>query len=51
MEKEDYKNISEENLKLYIREKYSKQILIKRTIRGIIIGILVLIIVYLIMNI
>ncbi|MGN1342754.1 MAG: helix-turn-helix domain-containing protein [Bacilli bacterium] len=51
MEKEDYKNISEENLKLYIREKYSKQILIKRTIRGIIIGILVFIVVYLIMNI
>lgn len=47
----DYKNISETNLKLYIKEKYSKQLLIKRTIRGIITGILVFIIVYLIMNI
>ena len=49
--KDDYKNISEANLKLYIREKYSKGLLIKRTIRGIITGILIFIIVYLIMNI
>lgn len=48
---EEYKNISEANLKLYIREKYSKQLFIKRIIRGAITGILIFIIVYLIINI
>ena len=47
----DYKDISEDNLKLYIKEKYSKKLLIKRVINGLITGILVYIIVYLIINI
>lgn len=51
MKDENFKNISEDNLKLYIREKYSKQLFIKRVVSGTIMGILVSIIVYLIMNI
>jgi len=47
----DFKDISEDNLKLYIKEKYSKKLLIKRVINGLITGILVYIIVYLIINI
>ena len=51
IEQEDYKDMSETNLKLYIREKYSKQLFWKRAARGFITGILVYIIVYLILNI
>lgn len=48
---EEYKNMSEINLKLYIKEKYWKQLLIKRTVQGLITGVLVYIIVWLILNI
>lgn len=49
IENDDYKSISETNLKLYIKEKYSKQLFIKRVIRGAITGILTFIIVYFIL--
>jgi len=51
MAEENYKNMSETALRMYIKEKHSKQLLIKRTINGFITGILVYIIVYLILNI
>ena len=51
IEKEDYKSISETTIKLYIREKYRKNLFIKGTIKGAITGILVYVIVYLILNI
>lgn len=51
IDKTDYKNISEDNLRMYIQEKYSKRILIKRILSGFITGILVYIIVHLIINI
>lgn len=43
-----YKNISEENLKLYIKERYRKCFLIKNMVYGGLFGILIHIIVYLI---
>lgn len=51
MKKEDYKTISETTLKLYIKEKYRKNLLITGIIKGAITGILAYIIVYLILNI
>ena len=44
----DYKEISEENLRLYIKEKYRKYFLIKNMIYGEIFGILIYIIIFLI---
>lgn len=44
----EYKNISEENLKLYIKERYRKCFLIKNMVYGGLFGILIYIIVYLI---
>ena len=44
----DYKEISEENLRLYIKEKYRKYFLIKNMIYGGIFGILIYIIIFLI---
>ena len=44
----DYKNISEENLRLYIREKYRKYFFIKNMIYSGLFGILIYIIIYLI---
>lgn len=51
MDKVDYKNISEDNLRMYIKEKYSNRILLKRILSGFITGILVYIIVHLIIHI
>lgn len=51
LDKENYKETSENIIKLYVKEKYTTQLLIKRTIKGFITGILVFIIVYLILNI
>ena len=45
----DYKEISEENLKLYIREKYRKYFLIRNMIYSGIFGILIYIIIFLIL--
>lgn len=47
IEDNEYKNISENNLKLYMYEKYKKYYLIKRSIYGFIISVLIYIIVYL----
>ena len=51
LDKENYKDLSEKSLKMYIKEKYTTQLLIKKTIKGFITGILVFIIVNLILNI
>ena len=51
MTHENYKSMSETALRMYIREKNSKELIIKRTIKGAITGILVYIIVHLILNI
>lgn len=50
MIKEDYKELSENNLKLFMKEKYNKRVLFKKAIGFLILGILVFVITYLIMN-
>lgn len=49
IEDNEYKNISEKNLRLYMYEKYRKYYFIKRSIYGFIIAILIYIIVYLLL--
>lgn len=44
---DEYKNISEKNLRLYMYEKYRKYYLMKRSIYGFIIAVLIYIVVYL----
>lgn len=50
MIKEDYKELSENNLKMFMKEKYNKKVLFKKAIGFLILGILVFVITYLIMN-
>lgn len=51
LDKENYKETSENIIKLYVKEKYTNQLLIKRTIKGFITGIIIFLIVHLILNI
>ncbi|MDY4545048.1 MAG: helix-turn-helix domain-containing protein [Bacilli bacterium] len=47
---EKYKEKAEENMSKLIKDNYSKELLLKRTLKGFITGIVVFIIVYIIMN-
>ena len=47
---ENYKEKAEKNMNKLIKENYSKELLLKRTLKGFITGIVVFIIVYIIMN-
>ena len=47
---EKYREKAEENMSKLIKDNYSKELLLKRTLKGFITGIVVFIIVYIIMN-
>jgi len=51
MQNEDFKSLSEQNLRMYIKEKYHTRLLFRNILSGTVQGILVFILVYLILNI